>query len=155
MIKLRLKALRGGMNRLRLDRLMRLRRLVLVGAAATILYAALAWSGTVLLGLASPLASVLAYALAAAPSYFGHRLLTFQSTRPHREAAPRFAGLTILGYLIAFAAPAILTDVLGLNPSVAIIVVCVAVPAVNAVALSRLVFRAPLLGPRSRWSCGQ
>lgn len=151
-LNVRLQSLRAGLNGLDLHRQERLRWLVLVGAAATILYAVSAWAGTVLLGLASPVASLAAYAIAAALSYCGHRYLTFRSSRPHSEAAPRFAGVSALGYLLAFIVPALLTGFAGAPPLVAIIVVCIAVPVFNAVALSRIVFAAPLLGSRKDWN---
>jgi putative flippase GtrA len=146
MFHVRLHSLRRGLNGFGVHRLGRVRQLALVGATATILYAAFAWAGTALLGLASPLASVLAYALAAAPSYWGHRLLTFRSSRPHREAAPRFAGVSALGYGTALVVPLLLTEALGAHPLLAICLVCIAVPVLNAIALSRIVFAAPLLG---------
>jgi putative flippase GtrA len=122
--------------------------LALVGGAATLAYMALAWSGTVLLSLPGSVASVLAYTLAALMSYAGHRRLTFRSSRPHREAAPRFIGVTALGYGIAFLLPLLLTDLIGAHPLIAIVLTCTAVPVLNALALSRLVFPgAPARGP--------
>ena len=80
-------------------------RFALVGAAATAVYAGLAWAGTERLALPFPLASLAAYALAALLSYAGHRSLTFASRRRHREAAPRFGGIAAFGYAVALAAP--------------------------------------------------
>ena len=127
--------------------LQRLGWLAGVGLAATAMYAGLAWAGIMLFGLASSLASLAAYCIAAAFSYHGHRRLTFRSNRSHGEAVPLFAGVSAFGYVAALAVPALLTDALGLHPAFAIVVVCLCVPLVNVVALSRLVFRSPLIGP--------
>jgi putative flippase GtrA len=114
--------------------------LVLVGGAATITYMALAWSGTVLLSLPGSIASIIAYTLSTPVSYLGHRHLTFQSSRPHREAAPRFLGVSAFGYVVAFLVPWLLTDLIGAHPLIAIALTCTAVPVLNALALWRIVF---------------
>lgn len=132
--------------------LTRLRRPVtfmLVGGMATLLYAALATLGTQLTALPSSLVSLLAYALAACCSYLAHRFFTFNVTGSHGDAPARFATLSLAGYGIAFAAPLILSDGLGWSPVWPIAVTCIAVPLFNAWALSRLVFRVPLLGAAS------
>jgi putative flippase GtrA len=113
-------------------------RFALVGAAATALYAGLAWFGTEKLALPSPLASVAAYALAALLSYAGHRSLTFASRRRHREAAPRFSGIAAFGYAVALVAPWLLTEKLDAPPYAAILTTCVVVPIVSYVSLGRI-----------------
>jgi putative flippase GtrA len=113
-------------------------RFALVGAAATTLYAGLAWAGTEGLGLPSPLASIAAYALTALLSYAGHRSMTFASSRPHGEAAPRFGGIAVFGYVVALAAPWLLTEKLGAPSHAAILTTCVLVPIVNYASLARV-----------------
>jgi putative flippase GtrA len=113
-------------------------RFALVGAAATALYAGLAWFGTERLDLPSPLASLAAYALAALLSYAGHRSLTFASRRRHREAAPRFGGIAAFGYAVAVVAPWLLTDTLDAPPYAAILTTCIVVPVVSYVSLARI-----------------
>ncbi len=43
-------------------------------------------------------ANVPAFALAWLVSYLGHRRFSFDSDRPHREAAPRFLAVSLLGF---------------------------------------------------------
>lgn len=118
-------------------------RFVLVGLAATLCYAVLAWTSTTRLGLPPPVASLASYAAAAVLSYLGHRHLTFRSRRPHGEAVPRFAGISVAGYGVAFLAPWLLTDRIGAHPGIAIAVTCAVVPVLTYVGLGRLVFRNP------------
>jgi putative flippase GtrA len=121
-------------------------RFALVGAAATAVYAGLAWAGTEGLGLPSPIASLAAYAFAALLSYTGHRTLTFASRRRHREAAPRFGGIAAFGYVVALAAPWLLTERLGAPSYAAILTTCVLVPVFSYVSLARTFGSAGPLG---------
>lgn len=125
-------------------------RLVVVGGGCTALYLLLAWAGATLLGLPAGLASLAAYATAAGVSYAGHRVFTFRSGRPHRDAAWRFGLLAAAGYAVALAAPLALTDGLGAPPLASFLAVSVAVPVLNALALSRLVFARALTVPHPR-----
>lgn len=127
-----------------------LARLVAVGGACTALYVLLAWIGAERLGMPASLASLAAYAASAGVSYAGHRAFTFRSRRPHRESAWRFGLLAAAGYGVALAAPLALTDWLGAPPLASFLAVSVAVPALNALALSRLVFARALTVPLSR-----
>lgn len=125
-------------------------RLVAVGGACTALYVLLAFFGAELFGLPASLASLCAYATSAGVSYLGHRAFTFRSQRPHRDAAWRFGLLAAAGYAVALAAPLTLTDWLGAPPLASFLAVSVAVPALNALALSRLVFARALTVPLPR-----
>ena len=136
-----------GLSALAPARLRNVSWFAVIGASATLLYASLAWAATLALPVPAALASLLAYVAASAASYVGHRRITFRSGRPHRQAAPRFAGLAALGYAIALLAPWLLTDTLGAHPLIAIALTCIAVPVVNAVVLSRAVFGVPLFRP--------
>lgn len=89
------------------------------------------------------LASLVAYGISGVFSYLGHRLLTFQSDAPHRQALPRFVLVNIAGYLIAVVVPLLLTDVLNWPPLIATVLVCVAVPAMNFILLTMFVFLKP------------
>lgn len=122
---------------------MRLARLILVGGIATLLYAALSFAGTAALGLPLTHASPLAYGLASIWSYAGHRWLTFGDRRPAKRAALRFSVLTVAGYGAAAAIPALVDGLLGGPPWLAILAVCVAIPAANYAILSRHIFFAP------------
>jgi putative flippase GtrA len=134
------------MARAGLQRLRRPLTLLAVGAMATLLYAALAVFGASQTHLPASLVSLMAYALAAGCSYLAHRFFTFNVTGSHGDAPARFATLSLAGYAIAFLAPLILTDMLGWPSPWPIAVTCIAVPLFNAWALSRLIFRLPLLG---------
>ena len=126
----------------RLD-LARLVRFGAVGVSSTLLYAAIAWTLTGGARMGAATSSLLAYAAAGVFSYLAQRNFTFRSTATHREAAPRFVAVCVLGAAAAAAAPLLLTDRLGLPPLVAIGVTCVLVPLINYLVLSRLVFRGP------------
>jgi putative flippase GtrA len=118
-------------------------RFGVVGIAATITYAALAWIATVWLALPAGPSSLAAYGAGSLVSYFGHRAVTFRSERPHREALPRFLGVTVVGYAVSLLIPLLLTDVLGLHPGISIAATCVAIPVLSYLGLSRLVFANP------------
>ena len=125
-------------------------RLVVVGAVCTGLYLAGAWTLSERLGLPAGLASLTAYMAAAVVSYFGHRTFTFRSSVPHARSAWRFGLLAVAGYVVALATPLILTDGLGAPAIASFLAVSIAVPAANAVALSRLVFLRSLVAPFAR-----
>ncbi|MGJ3261865.1 MAG: GtrA family protein [Salinarimonas sp.] len=125
-------------------------RLLVVGGVSTGLYLGLAWIGGARLGLPAAVASIGAYALAAIVSYLAHRSFTFRSERPHREAAWRFGLVACIGWGAAIAVPLVLTDGLGAPPLASFLVVATAIPAANALALSRLVFARALTTPHSR-----
>jgi putative flippase GtrA len=111
-----------------------------IGGTTTAVYAVFAWLAAALLGLAAPLASLAAYALAASLSYVGHRLLTFGDAVPNRNAGARFTLIAILGYLAALVIPTLVTSVMGAPIEVAILATCLAVPLMSYPALSRFVF---------------
>ena len=114
-----------------------------VGGTATLTYAALTWSLAVLTALPAAFASLASYAVAAVLSYFGHRGLTFRSRRSHREAVWPFIGVSLFGYATAFAIPGLFTGAMGARIEISILLTCTAVPALNYVAMSQLVFREP------------
>jgi len=119
-----------------------LARFGVVGAAATALYAAMAFLLThwLWLGLTPGEASLVAYIVAAAFSYLAHKSVTFLSTGPHRLEGLRFLALSAIGIVVAFAAPSILTGALGFDPIFAILSTCVLVPVINFVVMDRWVF---------------
>lgn len=132
-----------GFDRRRLGKAL-LSRFALVGIGATVLYGVLA----MFLGHALPpvQASFTAYAIATAFSYLGHKFITFLSHGAHRAELPRFLVLSAVGFAIATALPALLTEGLAWPPSVAVLLTCALVPVINLVVLDRWVFarrRAP------------
>lgn len=115
-------------------------RFGLVGIAATALYAILVTVFMNLIGLSAVQASLAAYAAAALFSYLAHKSRTFMSRGRHRTEAPRFVLLTVVGLAVAYAAPALLTGVLGLPGVVPVLVICILIPALNLLILDRWVF---------------
>jgi putative flippase GtrA len=127
--------------------LVRFAWMAIVGGIATLVYAVATWGFVAGLGLPIVLASPIAYGLAAAWSYRGHRRLTFADRVAGAGAIWRFSGLTLAGYGAATLLPAVTSGWLGAPPEASIIVVCLAVPILNYVALSRHVFRVPRPNP--------
>lgn len=126
--------------------LARLTCLAVVGGVATALYASLTWTAVTVLGLPIALASPVAYGVAAIWSFRGHRHLTFRDRLPHSAAPARFLALTLIGYGAASAIPAFVSGWLAAPPEAAILIVCLAIPALNYIVLNRHVFahsRAP------------
>lgn len=124
-------------------------RFLVTGIGATLLYALLAAAFSAAMPMKPALGSVLAYALAAAFSYTGHKYFTFVSSGAHRFEAPRFAVLTLIGLATSFALPAVLSEGLGLPAQVPIALTCLFVPLVNYVVLRHWVFGKALAGPGS------
>jgi putative flippase GtrA len=115
-----------------------------VGALSTALYAALTWVSATQLALPAAVSSLISYAIAAGVSYTGHRLLTFRFDTPHHQALSRFIVVSIIGYVTAFAIPGFVEVILQGPIELSIAITCVAIPIMNYLALSRLVFRATL-----------
>lgn len=115
-----------------------LSRFASVGLATTAVYP-LAFLLGIRLGLQASLAAFLAYAFTSALSYVGHRQFSFRSRRHHGAALRSFIPLTAVGISIAVALPW-LSERLDLPYWTAAIATCVAIPVVNAVLLSGLVF---------------
>ncbi len=99
-----------------------------VGIAATAVHTciglALVWSD-----LASPfIANFIAFSTAVSVSYVGHRTFTFQSTRRHQEALPRFFAVALFGLLLNQIMVWGLVDVLGMAYPVVLALIFVSVP---------------------------
>lgn len=117
----------------------RIVRFFIIGATSTGSYVLLALAGEAL-GLPVALASAGAYGITIPLSYFGHRQLTFESDRPHREAASRFIALNLFGIGMSMAAPWLLCDRLGLPAAVGVLTVAVLVPLASFIGQSLFVF---------------
>jgi putative flippase GtrA len=117
----------------------RVLRFGIIGATSTGSYIILALAGEAL-GLPVALASVIAYAITIPLSYFGHRHLTFESDRPHREAASRFVALNLFGIGLSIGAPWLLCDRLELPAAIGVFTVAVLVPLASFVGQSLFVF---------------
>jgi putative flippase GtrA len=125
-------------------------RFALVGGISTLIYSVFAYVFTVNLHMAAVLGSVLAYLMGAIFSYNAHRRITFRSNRPVRHEAPRFAGISFAGWIVAILSPLIFTDAWGLPPVVAILFASVAVPIMSFLGMERFVFRRQPTGATSR-----
>ncbi|MDR3496266.1 MAG: GtrA family protein [Ancalomicrobiaceae bacterium] len=113
-----------------------------VGVTATGLYFGFAIGLTMLTHMPASVASIGAYLVAAVFSFLSHRHFTFRSRQPIAHEVPRFAGVQIIGWSVAFLSPLIMTDLAGLPPLVAIVFVSLAVPLLSFLGMERLVFRA-------------
>jgi putative flippase GtrA len=114
-------------------------RFGIIGAFTTVGYVLLALLGEAS-GIHVAVASLCAYLAMGTLSYFGHRHVTFESERPHREAASRFVAVTLFGLLLALAAPWLLCDRLGLPASIGVLTVAVLVPLTSYFGQSLFVF---------------
>lgn len=107
-----------------------------VGASAAAVHEA-AVLGLVETGLLRPVvANVPAFLLAWGVSYFGHRRFSFEPGAPHRQAAPRFFAVSLLGFAANQTLYAALLHFTTLNYAVALFLTLVAV-AVMTYALGR------------------
>jgi putative flippase GtrA len=123
-------------------------RFVVVGLAATLLYAVCA--ATLSAGETAPMrpaaASVLAYVFAAIFSYLGHKFFTFMSGGAHRFEVPRFIALTALGLAVSYVLPVVMSESLGLPVQVPVLLTCVLIPVVNYLVLRHWVFARASVG---------
>jgi putative flippase GtrA len=119
---------------------MRLFRFTSVGIASTLCYAIIALALTSWFHRSAVEASIVAYAIAALLSYFGHRLITFRSKGDHLREAPRFGALVLCGYALALAIPLLFGQILHWPPVASILLTCIAIPLANYVLMARVVF---------------
>ena len=122
--------------------LVRIGWFVCIGGVNTVSYAVLGWLLTVPLGWWPAAASAFAYALCSLSSFASHRIFTFKSSAPVQGEISRYAATTALGYSLAILLPLVMTQWLGLDPRIAIILVCVTTSALNFVMLNLFVFKA-------------
>lgn len=115
-------------------------RFVLVGGTVTLIYAVLSLLFHAKFGLPPVSASFAANIIAAVFSYLGHRLYTFYSNRPHREAVASFAVLTLVGFGFSIFTPWVLTSTFGLPMIIPVAVTSIAVPMFNFLVMGKLVF---------------
>ena len=54
-----------------------------------------------------------------------------------------FIGVSLFGFATAFAIPGLFTGAMGARIEISILLTCIAVPVLNYVAMSQLVFREP------------
>ena len=133
--------------------LVRLAWFCCIGGATTLAYAALAWLLTVPASWPPAVASALAYAACSVGSFACHKLFTFKSKAPVRGELGRYAATTALGYGLAIALPLVLTQMLHLDPRIAIALVCILSSSLNFVLLNAFVFKPPAIAPALRRQC--
>ena len=126
----------------------RMLRFALVGVAATLLYAVIAFALAYVSMLPAAVTSLIAYCTAGVLSYFGHRLFTFKAGGGHARPAARFVGINLLGYAVAAVIPWVLSDRLGYPAAIGIVLVCIVIPAMNYVLFNLFVFREPVADAR-------
>lgn len=117
----------------------RLAWFVAVGLSATLVYFFVALALTYA-AFPSAVSSLAAFGVSSAISYAGHRGLTFRTNAPHLATAPRFTGWVVLQSGLALIVPAILTDVAGLPAAGSFVAVCILMPVLSLLVLSRFVF---------------
>lgn len=76
--------------------------------------------------------------IAAAVSYFGHKLVTFNSGVPHRISVPRFLIQAVISWGVTTLLTAVLAPAIGIWSTSAVIMVLV--PALNFTVYQRWVF---------------
>ena len=109
-----------------------------VGVANSVLYFVLATLFSGVFGFASLAASVLAYAIAAAVAYVGHKFLTFGSTAGTPYEIARFVVASGIGLSLAALIPILLA---GFVPLISFATVLVLVPACSFLVMKFFVFR--------------
>jgi putative flippase GtrA len=87
-------------------------------------------------------ANVAGFAGAWLVSYLGHRTLTFRSTRPHREAAPRFLAVALLAFAANQTLFVTLLRVTSLHYTVSLFVTLLTVAVGTYLLSARWAFRA-------------
>lgn len=118
----------------------KLLKFIFIGGTGTSLYIVLTLIFNGALGLQPAAASFTAHCITALYSYVGHRVFTFASNRPHRQAITSFTGLTLVGYGFSIAIPWLMTSVYGLPLIVPVLVTSVTVPVFNFLMMERVVF---------------
>ena len=112
-----------------------------IGLVATLCYFVLANMLSGFAGLPAVVASVCAYLVSAAFSYYGHKYWSFASKRAHAIAVPRFLASAALGLALAYFIPLAGRE-LALPATAAYIATCIIVPLVNFFVLGKWVFGA-------------
>ena len=133
------------MNQPKFLRLPRPIRLLAVALTATLAYCVFSLGFLWLAGLPAPLASLLGHSLAGFVSYFGHRIFTFGIQAGHNGAPGRFIALNATSYLVACVAPWVSTQIFALPDTAAILITAIVVPVVNAVLITKFVFREDIM----------
>jgi putative flippase GtrA len=119
----------------------RLARFGLVGVLATLVYAAATFVAVEFLVLAAVSASILGQLTSTAVSYFGHLFYSFGVESDHRTYLWRFLVVGVVTFALNGLVTHLLTDVLGINYRVSIVVVAILIPLTNYACNRYWVFR--------------
>jgi putative flippase GtrA len=109
-----------------------------VGIVNSVLYFVLAAVFSVVLGFAALAASVLAYVIAAAVAYLGHKFLTFGQPAHAADEMTRFAAAMGIGLSLAALIPILLAS---FGPMVSFATVLMLVPVCSFLLMKFFVFR--------------
>lgn len=101
--------------------------------------------GLVHLGLLAPFgANVIAFLVAFAVSYIGHRSYSFRSTAAHRSALPRFLLVALGGLLMNQVTVVVVVHRMMLPYAAALVIIVTVIPAVTFVFARYWAFRRPV-----------
>lgn len=120
--------------------ILKLFRFGIVGIAAAITYAVLAYIFIWNFELGEILASSLAYLIAIPVSFFGQKYLTFMSRGAVKTEAIKFIVLQLFCLIVATLIPIVTSDVFELHPNYSILAVCILIPPISFGIMSIMVF---------------
>ena len=111
-----------------------------VGIAAVVVYAVLAYAFIWGFGMNEILASTLGYILAIPVSFFGQKHITFNSKGAVATEAPKFIVLQLFCLTSTIIISFVTSAVLNLHPNIGILAVCVLIPPISYAAMSLIIF---------------
>ena len=117
-----------------------LNRYLVVGGGAALGYLAVAFLLEHTFDWSPAQSSVTAFLTMLPVAYLGHKWITFQSTKAHRQEFPRFLFAAIAGVTLSAFVPWWVIECLGLDPLIGYVAACIVVPAVNYALLTGFVF---------------
>ena len=123
-------------------------RYVLVGAAAGVLYLAVALFLRASAGIGSQSASAVGVTAAAIFAYLGHHRLTFAVRGDHGRYAPRFFAMVAAGYLVSFVLIRLLVETRLIEYGPATLAIAAVNATLSYLANRLLVFRTARLATR-------
>lgn len=119
----------------------RLSRFGLIGALNTATYSILASGLINLIAVDPTLSSALAFAACIPIAFWGHKLVTYQSSNNSGDEFFRFVVVQFVGFCVAVLDMHLCATVFGLHPATAILSTIVLVPLISFVIMDRWVFR--------------
>lgn len=117
----------------------RMARFGAVGALAAAVYTITTFASELFSG-SIILSSLLGYLIAAAVSFTGQRVITFQSKGRIRRELPLFLIHSALGLPLSIAVPEVLSVQMGLSPPISITAVALTTAGINYFVMKKLIF---------------